>query len=165
MYATVSHCEIDIFHSPARILVSGYSGSGKSTLVAELVQKYKDNFTKIFILGNKLNRSDELGIIHDDEYSSFQEHVKGKTLLIFDDVIYNKKLISLAGEVFIKGRHLNISSIFITQNLFLNDNNFRQITLNTTHIIVLRHRDEKQILCFARSFLSDDKVKQFLSLY
>ena len=67
--------------------------------------------------------------------------------------------------MFIRGRHLNISSILITQNLFLADKNFRQISLNITCIVLLRHRDMKQILTFGRSFLPDSKVKQFLSLY
>ena len=164
-YVRISEADIDIFNKPARLLISGYSGSGKSTLVKEIVAKYRNKFEKVIILGADLEDSSKLNVTHDNDFNPFEEHLTGKTLLIFDDVIYNKKLLILAGEVFVRGRHLNVSSIFLTQNLFLSNTNFRQITLNTTHIIILRHRDEKQILCFARSFLSDDKVKKFLNLY
>ena len=164
VYARVAHSEINIFHRPARLLISGYSGSGKSSLVSALVKQYRESFERVFILGSDLENSKELNITHDDDFNPFQEHLTGSTLLIFDDVIYNKTLINLAGEIFVKGRHLNVSSIFITQNLFLSNNNFRQISLNASHVILLRHRDEKQIICFARTFLSDQKTKQFLAL-
>ena len=164
-YARIAESELNIFERPARLLVSGYSGSGKSTLVEDIIKKYRDVFERVIILGTNLEKSNELKITHDNDFNPFEEHLTGKTLLIFDDVIYNKKLINLAGEVFVRGRHLNVSSIFITQNLFLSNSNFRQITLNTTHIIILRHRDEKQIICFARSFLSEEKVSKFLNLY
>ena len=74
-------------------------------------------------------------------------------------------MLTFAGEVFIRGRHLNISSILDTQNIFLSDKNFSQISLNTTHIVLFKNRDEKQIICFSRSFISDEKVKEFHSLY
>ena len=164
-YSKICEDEINIFNKPARLLVAGYSNSGKSFLVKKIVKKYRAVFNKIILLGSDFEDSSELNIIRDDDFNPFMEHLTGQTLVIFDDVIFNKKLISLAGEIFVRGRHLNISCIFITQNLFLNNNEFRQISLNATHIIVLRNRDEKQIICFARSFLSDDKIKKFLTLY
>ena len=86
-------------------------------------------------------------------------------MLVFDDIIYKKALLKLAGEVFIRGRHLNISAIIILQNLFFPDKDFRQISLNITHAIILRNRDMRQILSFGGSFLSKDMVKKFADLY
>ena len=164
-YATLCEEDLNIFAKPARLLISGFSGSGKSNFVCKLVKKYRSSFHRIIVLGSDLENSAELGIEFNSDFNPFEEFLKGNTLLIFDDIIYNKKLLTLAGEVFIRGRHLNVSSIIVTQNLFLSDKNFRQISLNTTHIVIFKHRDEKQIVCFARSFLTDTKVKQFHALY
>ena len=47
---------------------------------------------------------------------------KRKVLIVFDDMnadmINNKKLNPIVTELFIRGRKLNISSIFITQSYF-----------------------------------------------
>ena len=47
---------------------------------------------------------------------------ENKTLIVFDDmigdVIYNKNLNSIVTELFIRGRKLNISLVFITQSYF-----------------------------------------------
>ena len=164
-YTTIVENDVNIFFKPARLIVAGYSGSGKSTLVVNIIRKYRENFNRVIVLGNDLEQSRELEIERDDTFNPFDENLKGNTLLIFDDIIYNKQLLTLAGEVFIRSRHYNVSVILVTQNLFLSDKNFRQITLNTTHIIILRNRDERQIITFARSFLPNEKLKKFLDLY
>ena len=50
-----------------------------------------------------------------DEYNSDKEN---NILIVFDDMIadmiYNKKLNSIVTELFIRGRKLNISHVFIT---------------------------------------------------
>ena len=165
MYTKVSEADVDLFVQPARILASGYSSSGKTTLLVSIIKKYRHKFNRVILLGGDLDVDEELKIEKIDDFNPFEEHLIGANLLIFDDCIYNKKLLTLAGEIFVRGRHLQLSVAFVSQNLFLADKNFRQISLNCTHIIILRHRDEKQIICFARSFLSDGKVKQFLNLY
>ena len=47
---------------------------------------------------------------------------ENKILIVFDDMIadmiHNKKLDSIATELFIRGRKLNISLVFITQSYF-----------------------------------------------
>ena len=47
---------------------------------------------------------------------------ENKTLIVFDDmigdVIHNKNLNSIVTELFIRGRKLNISLVFITQSYF-----------------------------------------------
>ena len=54
-----------------------------------------------------------------DEYNADKEH---KRLIIFDDIITdtinNKKLNSIVTNLFIRGRKLNISFVFITQSYF-----------------------------------------------
>ena len=46
------------------------------------------------------------------------------------DMIHNKKLNSIVTELFIRGRKLNISLVFITQSYFKVP---KDVRLNTTH--------------------------------
>ena len=68
-----------------------------------------------------------------DEYNIDKER---KVLIVFDDMIAdminNKKLNSIVTELFIRGRKLNISLVFITQSYFKVP---KDIRLNTTHFL------------------------------
>ena len=59
---------------------------------------------------------------------------ENKILIVFDDMIadmiHNKKLNSIVTELFIRGRKLNISLVFITQSYFKVP---KDVRLNTTH--------------------------------
>ena len=73
----------------------------------------------------------------DDIYKNIKEHnpnKKHKTLIVFDDMIADmlnyKKLNPIVTELFIKGRKLIISLVFITQSYFALPKNSR---LNPTH--------------------------------
>ena len=66
-----------------------------------------------------------------DEYNLDKEN---KNLIVFGDMladmINNKKLISIVTELFIRGRKLNISLVFITQSYFKVP---KDVRLNTNH--------------------------------
>ena len=68
-----------------------------------------------------------------DEYNPDKEN---KILIVFDDMIadmiHNKKLNSIVTELFIRGRKLNISLVFITQSYFKVP---KDVRLNTTHFL------------------------------
>ena len=68
-----------------------------------------------------------------DEYNVNKEN---KILIVLDDMIAdminNKKLNSIVTELFIRGRKLNISLVFITQSYFKVP---KDIRLNTTHFL------------------------------
>ena len=69
-----------------------------------------------------------------DEYSPDKEN---KILIVFDDMIAdminNKKLNSIVTELFIRGRKLNISLVFISQSYFKVP---KHVKLNTTHFLL-----------------------------
>ena len=50
-----------------------------------------------------------------DKYNVERER---KILIVFADMINNKELISIVTELFIRGRKLNISLVFVTQSDF-----------------------------------------------
>ena len=68
-----------------------------------------------------------------DDYNPNKEN---KILIVFDDMIadmiHNKKLNSVVTELFIRGRKLNISLVFITQSYFKVP---KDVRLNTTHFL------------------------------
>ena len=73
-----------------------------------------------------------------DEYNPDKEN---KILIVFDDMIadmiHNKKLDSIVTKLFIRGRKLNISLVFITQSSFKAPKNVR---LNTAHFLSQKSR-------------------------
>ena len=67
----------------------------------------------------------EYSIYMQDVYKNIEDYNPGKKrkiLIVFDDMIAdminNKKLIPVVTELFIRGRKLNISIVFITQSYF-----------------------------------------------
>ena len=69
-----------------------------------------------------------------DYYNPDKEN---KILIVFDDMIadmiHNKKLNSIVTELFIRGRKLNISLVFITQSYFKVK---KDVRLNTSHFFI-----------------------------
>ena len=110
-----------------------------------------------------------------DVYKNINEYNPGKEnkiLIVFDDLIAdminNKKLNSLVSELFIRGRKLNISVVFITQSYFKVP---KDVRLNTTHFFIakipnrVRVRVKKlreiihQILALKISVISTENVQ------
>ena len=71
-----------------------------------------------------------------DEYNIGKEH---KILIVFDDMIAdminNKKLNLIVTELFIRGRKLNISLVFIVQSSFKVP---QDVSLNSTHFFIMK---------------------------
>ena len=132
---------------PYRILIVGGSGSGKTNALLNLINNQPD-IDKIYLYAKDpyeakhqylINKREKVGL--DDfkdrkafmEYSNDTQDVykniedynprkKRKILIVFDDtiadMINNKKLNPAVIELFIRGRKLGISIVFITQSYF-----------------------------------------------
>ena len=57
-------------------------------------------------------------------------------------MINNKKLNSIVTELFIRGRKLNISLVFITQSYFKVPKNIR---VNTTHFFIMKIPNKREL--------------------
>ena len=68
----------------------------------------------------------------------------------------------IAAETFTRGRHMNVSLIFCTQNLFLADKAYRTITLNLTVAFLLRKRDCRQVTLYGNTFPIEDKISNLI---
>ena len=128
---------------PYRILIIGGSRSGKTNALLNLINKQPD-IDKIYLYAKDpyeakyqflINKRESTGLkyLNDPkafiEYSNDMQDIyknineynlskKRKILIVFDDMIAditnNKKLNLIVTELFIRGRRLNISLVFIT---------------------------------------------------
>ena len=89
-----------------------------------------------------------------------------KTLIVFDDmiadIIKNKKLNSIVTELFIRGRKLNISLVFITQSYFKVP---KDVRLNTTHFLISKISNRRKLKQIAINHSSDISTKDFENIY
>ena len=156
---------------PYRILIIGGSGSGKTNLLLNLIESQPD-IDKIYLYAKDqyeskcqyfISKTEGVGInhfsdpkafidysndMHDvykntDDYSPDKEN---KILIVFDnliaDMIHNKKLNSIATELFIRGRKLNISLVFITQSYFKVP---KDVRLNTSHFFNAKIPNKREL--------------------
>lgn len=164
----VSEKDTEIFtKSCCRLILAGVSGAGKTYLLSKLIRRYRHVFSKVYIIGSDLEDASDLNVIRDDNFNPLldSETLSGHTLICFDDTVFRPSINKIAANIFVTGRHLNISAVYLTQNIFLNDKDFRIISLNATHIFLNTLRDLRQVRYFARSFLSDEQINHFENLY
>ena len=78
-----------------------------------------------------------------DDYNPDKEN---KILVVFDnmiaDMIHNEKLNSIVTELFIRGRKLNISLVFITQSYFKFP---KDVRLNTSHFFIAKIPNKREL--------------------
>ena len=97
-----------------------------------------------------------------DEYNVVKER---KILIFFDDMIAdminNKKLNSIVTKLFIRGRKLNISLVFITQSYFKVP---KDVRLNTTHFFIMKIPNKRELQQIALNHSSDISTKDFINI-
>ena len=94
-----------------------------------------------------------------DECNIDKEH---KILIVFDmiaDMINNKKLILIVTELFIRGRKLNISLVFITKSYFKVP---KDVRLNTTHFFITKIPNKRELQQIALNHSSDITTKDLI---
>ena len=77
-------------------------------------------------------------------------------------MIHNKKLNSIVTELFIRGRKLNISLVFITQSYFKIP---KDVRLNTTHFIISKIPNKRELQQIAINHSPDIHTKDFANIY
>ena len=100
-----------------------------------------------------------------DTYTNIDEnfvHKERKILIVFDDMINNKKLNSIVTELFIRGRKLNISLVFITQSYFKVP---KDVRLNTSHFFIAKIPNKRELQQIAINHSSDISTKDFTNIY
>ena len=78
------------------------------------------------------------------------------------DMKGNKKLNSIVTELFIRGRKLTISLVFITQSYFKER---KDLILNIRHFSIMKIADKKELRKIALNHSSDIEFKDIMKIY
>jgi len=146
-----------------KIFVSGPSRCGKTTFVVDLMENIFNisSVPPTFIIyvykiwQHKFDEMSKVDIFIEDDDESIVDKIKGYArgeplLIIFDDLINSKSLPNIAPMFNVDGRHLNISLIFLSQRLFVNDEHFRQISQNCDYFVLFKNpRNSSEIRTLA----------------
>ena len=77
-------------------------------------------------------------------------------------MINNKKLVSIVTELFIRGRKLNISIVFITQSYFKVP---KDVRFNSTHFFIMKIPNKRELQQIVLNHSSDIDFKNFMKIY
>ena len=99
-------------------------------------------------------------------YQQRRKKKKRKVLIVFGDMIVdmeaNKKLIPVVTELFLRGRKLNISLVFISQSYFKVP---KTIRLNAIHSFIIKAPNKRELQQIASNHSLDIAFKDFKKLY
>ena len=176
---------------PYRILIIGGSGSEKTNALLNLINNQPD-IDNIYLYAKDpsekkyqylVNKREKVGLNHFNdpkafiEYSNDMQDVykniedynpirKRKILIVFDDMIAdminNNKLNPIVTELFIRGRQLNISIVFIMQSYFKVP---KDVRLNSKHFFIMKISNKRELQQIALNHSSDIDFKDFMQIY
>ena len=174
-----------------RILIIGGSGSGKTNALLNLINN-QPHIDEIYLYAKDpyekkyqylINKHEKVGLDHFNDSKAFMEYSndmqdvykniaeynpikKCKLLTVFDDIIAyminNNKLNPIVTELFIRGRKLNISIVFITQSYFKVP---KDVRLNSTHFFIMKIPNKSGLQQIALNHSSDIDVQDFIRIY
>ena len=176
---------------PYRIRIVGGSRSGKTNALLNLINTQPD-IDKIYLYAKDpyeakylclINKREKVGLDHfkdpkaymeysndmEDVYKNIENYNPGKQrkiLIVFDDMIAdminNKKRNPVVTELFIRGRKINISIVFITQSYFKVS---KDVRLNSAHFFITRIPNKRELQQIALNHSSDIDFKDFIKIY
>ena len=104
-----------------------------------------------------------------DVYKNIEEYnvIKIRKILIaFDamiaDMIHDKNLNPVITVLFIRGRKLNISSVFTMQSYFIVPKNVR---INSTDYFIMKMSSKRELQQIGSNLLLDIDIKDFIKMY
>ena len=172
---------------PDRILIIRGSESGKTNALLNLINNQPD-IDKIYLYAKDwyetkyqflIDKRESTGLKHCNDPKTFIEYSNDmqdlckntdeynvdkecKILIVFDDMvagmINNKNLNSVVTKLFIRGRKLNISFVFIMQSYF-------KVPKDTTHFFITKIRNKKKLQQITLNHASNISSKDFIKIY
>merc|ERR1711954_322829 len=155
-----------------RLFVSGPSRCGKTDFVAKLIENIQ-SFAKqpptliIYVYKvwqDKYDEMESLGVNFMKDSENIIDNIKSAAkgqpvLVIFDDLIGSKSLENIADMFTVDARHMNISMVFLTQRLFVNDEYFRQLSQNSDYFCLFKNpRNSSEIRNLAQQITPGNMV-------
>ena len=173
------------------MLIIGPSGSGKTNTLLHLINdlhpidkvylyakdlhetKYEYLFNKREHVGIKnlndphafIEYSDDMIDVLDD-INNYNKNRDKKVPIVFDDMTadieYNKNFKRIIKELFYGAHKINVSIVFITQSYF---RALKDARLNSTHYIIMRINNKKELKRIAEEKSDNLDDKDFLKMY
>lgn len=167
------------FSHPFTCLLAGPTSSGKTFITREILKNFKVtttiNHAKLSVLwcygqmqiiyqepiSDDVNVHYVNGMVDDDVIEQQQPDI-----IVVDDLMHELGDDKRLADLFTKGsHHMNISIIFIVQNLFFQAKQMRTISLNSNYYLLMKNpRDKLQIINLAKQITPGD-TKYFISVY
>ena len=101
-----------------------------------------------------------------DNINNYNPNGSRKILIVFDgmiaDINTNKKVQSIVKELFIRGRKLNTSLVFITRSYFPLP---KDIRLNSAHYLIMKIHNKRGLQNIATNHSADTDYKDFMKIY
>jgi hypothetical protein len=151
---------------PARVAIIGSSGSGKTTLLSQLIlhENLFNPKPDTILYCAKIEESVPVSLRSRVTFhSGLPDNLKnlnpdGKNFMVVIDDLMNESLNSEeVQDLFLFGRHRNISVVLLTHNIFPRLKYARDISLNTSHFFIMKpSRDLLQLNVLNRQILPDD---------
>ena len=158
-------------NSKAYESIQGEGGAAKMTILE-----------RTYFLNGPINKREKVGLDHFKDPKAFMEYLndmqdgykniecynpgkKRKILIVLDgmiaDIINNKKLNPVVTELFIRGRKLNISIVFITQWYFKVP---KDVRLSSTHFSIMKIPNKRELQQIPLNHSSDIDFNDFLKI-
>ncbi|DAC81618.1 TPA_asm: FtsK [Phytophthora water mold MELD virus] len=160
------------FDLPFRATFSAPSGAGKSNTVLNLIALLSKCFTKIVVITKEMEPLYEhlkdkvrgVEIRENADMININEYDKDTSkLLILDDLVLEKKAVQAQiGQLYIRGRKLGWSTIYISQSYF---GISKMIRINAQEVFLGRNLTQRDLQIICRDFPSDISITEFISLY
>ena len=177
---------------PCRILIIGAFLSGKTNKLLNLINNHSDIDKIYLYAKDPyeakyqylINKREKVGLDHFNDPKAFSEYSndmqdvyknieecnlgkKRKGLIDFDDMIAdminnNKKLNLVVTQLFIRGRKLNISIVFITKSYFKVP---KDVRLNSTPFFITEISNKRELQQIALNHSSNIDFKDFMKIY
>ncbi len=173
---------------PFRMLIASGSGTGKTHALCRLIHSMGKTFHEIIVccatqdeplynmMDERLNTSKHRGVrFYEDgsipditEYSFKQADGKLKRkddlsrLIVFDDLMMDKKANQMISNYYLRGRKLGFSSIYISQSFFQIP---RVVRLNTQYFMLGKNIQRRDIRNILGIFSIDLDLDKFTEIY
>ena len=147
-----------------KLFISGPSRCGKTFFVSDLLDNI-ETFAKeppkkiIYVYKVWQPKFEEMrSLVHvfledcESILAKIQERATGQSMLVvFDDLLNSKSLVDIATLFTVDGRHMNMSLVFLTQRMFVNNEPFRQISQNCDYFAIFKNpRNSSEIRTLAQ---------------
>ena len=167
-----------LFKIGSKINVCGSSGSGKTWWLVEYLTKVDNRFDEVIWITNSLSAEQDLikelkkklggkfilkiGLTENESElkEMFKENKddKIKTAVILDDLMMEQG--KFTSELFLAGRHLNLTIFQIVQSIFSGNKQSRNMSNNVQYYVLFNFPDALSICELARRLTTNKKDKE-----